>query len=89
VNDSSGRSSYRTQSPYVTDNADVESFELAYGSETSSQHEPSICGCRDSVKDFAGRPTAYEASNAANNRRSRAVRTGPMLLRAHHYKQNQ
>lgn len=82
-NDDSGRSSNRTQSPFDTDNTDVESFELAYGSETSSEYEPSIRSRSDSVKDFAGHPTAYEVSNAANDRQSCAVRPGYTLLRAH------
>ncbi|KAF3048929.1 hypothetical protein E8E11_000427 [Didymella keratinophila] len=72
-NDDSGRSSNRTQSPFDTDNTDVESFELAYGSETSSEYEPSIRSRSDSVKDFAGHPTAYEVSNAANDRQSCAA----------------
>jgi len=82
-NDDSGHSSNRTQSPYVTDNTDVESFELTYGSETSSEYKPSTRSRSDNVKDFAGHPTAYEVSNAANDRQSRAVRPGPTLLRAH------
>lgn len=69
----SGRSSYRTQSPYVTNETDVDSLELSCDSGDSLRYEPSIRGCSGSIREFSGRPTACDAPNTSTSSRIGAV----------------